>query len=842
MSLRQRTFVVVGLAILGLLVAVSLIVSSQVLGRFSAFETASVTRDAERARQVLKAELDNLDVLVSDWAEWDDAYEFVADANPEFVRSNLNVETFRALRAAFLAFVASDGRVVWGRRFDAAAGDLAPLPPDLEGHLRAGSPLVARSEASRTLVGIIMLHGSPVAIASRAILTSGARGPCRGAVIIARDLDRDTFRRLGAIVSLSIEARTVGDRLPDDFAAALAACSAGTPVAVRVLDASRVAGYALLRDLYGEPALVVRVDEPRTVYRDGMTAARYLVGLLVGSVLFFAVLIVVGLERTVLARLGRLSADLNAIAGSGDPSGRVAVDSDDELSRLARDINSSLGAVELAGQALRDSEERYRRLVELSPDGILIHSGGTVVFSNRRMAEILGYASPDALVGRTVIELVHEDYRGLVKERIARVTGGLTEVPTVEEKLLRADGSAVAVEVAAIPFGSPAQPTVQVVVRDISARKHLEAQVRHAQKLEAIGQLAGGLAHDFNNLLQAILGGLEVLRVRGAAHESFDDAIAELETHVGRGAALARQLLLFSRREVTKAERLDLNRVIEHALGLLQRVVRESIKVQTDLAPQPLPIIADRGQIEQVIVNLAMNASDAMPEGGVLKVGSGGDAEGVWLEVTDTGVGMAEDVQARIFEPFFTTKDLSKGTGLGLAVVHGIVTQHRGRVDVRSAVGKGTTFRVTLPGALSASPEALAAPASRERQLPGGGGERILVVEDEDGARESLLEMLTLLGYRAIGVDSGEEAGIIPAEPGFDVLLTDLVLPGIHGFDLAAGLKARWPSLRVIVMSGYDQDEALHGVVRAGAIRFLQKPFDLSTLAREIQAALRDDA
>ena len=843
MSLRQRALVVVGLAILGLLVAVSLIVGTQVLGRFTELERVSVSRDADRARRGLEAELDNLNVLVSDWGEWDDAYAFIVDANPQFVRSNLSVETFGLLRASIFVFVDTSGHVVWGRQLGRTGDVLLPLPAELGEHLRPGSPLVARTEADRSLLGVVMLHDGPIVVASRAILTSEARGPSRGAVIIGRRLDRDSIQRLGATLSMSIEAHAVGDRLPADFIEALATLSAGQPVAVRVLSPSQVAGYALVRDIYGRPALVVRVDEPRTAHRVGVTVGRYLVGTLAAAVLFFAFLLVVGLERTVLARMARLSANLSTIAGSGDPSGRVVVGGNDELSRLARDINTSLVSVERTGQALRDSEERYRRLVELSPDGIVIHTGGKIVFANRRMAEILGYPDAGALIGRDVMDLVHEDYRKAVRERISRVLSAGSEAPLIEEKLVRGDGSSVDVEVTAIPFGFSGQPAVQVVTRDISARKHLEAQVRHAQKLEAIGQLAGGLAHDFNNLLQAILGGLEVLRVRGASHERHGEAVAELESHVRRGAALARQLLLFSQREVTKREPLDLNAVVEHANRLLHRVVRENITIRTELAPEPLVITADRGQAEQVIVNLAMNASDAMPDGGVLTVRSGrGAGNTVWLEVADTGTGISEDVRARIFEPFFTTKAIGKGTGLGLAVVHGIVTGNGGTIEVTSIPGEGSCFRVSLPQQASPAEEPAPSPSLRGGDLPAGHGERVLLVEDEPAARESLLEMLVLLGYRAIGVDSGEEAGLLPAEPGFDVLLTDLMLPGVHGVDLAVGLKERWPALKVIVMSGYAEDEALHSGVGAGNMRFLQKPFGLASLARELYSALHGDA
>jgi PAS domain S-box-containing protein len=842
MTLRRRALAVVGLAFLGLLAAVLVLVSREVVDRFAAFERTATSRNAERALRALSATLGHLDLVAGDWAQWDDAYAFVNEVNPEFIDSNLKAETFDSLDASLIVFLGRDGRMVWGSGVDRERGTLAPLPDDLAEHLRPGSSLLAVSEADRSRAGVLVLRDGAVAVACRAILTSAAVGPIRGVFLLGRPLGGPEFAAIGRTIDLPLEGRAVAQPLPPDFAAALPRITGGTPVTAQVLGPSRVAGYALVRDVYGKAALILRTEEPRAVYRDGVTVARYLVGIVLVTVLLFAALIVVGLERTVLARLERLSSSLAEISRSGDPAGRVAVEGGDELARLARDINLSLGAVEGADQALRESEERYRRLVEMSPDGIMIHCDGTIVFANRRLAEMLGFRSAEELEGREVLGLVHEDSRDVVAAHNRELSVRSDIAPQLEVKGLRRDGAAVEVEVTSILHSYGGRPAVQAVVRDISARKHLEAQVRHAQKLEAIGQLAGGLAHDFNNLLQAILGGLEVLRLRGAGPGRADNAVTELEAHVRRGAALARQLLLFSQREVTKIERLDLNAVIESACGLLRRVVRESIRIRTELAPAPLVVNADRGQLEQVIVNLAMNASDAMPEGGELRLRSGNAAPTVWFEVTDTGAGMTDDVQARIFEPFFTTKERGKGTGLGLAVVHGIVSHHGGEIGVHSEIGHGTTFRVALPRAPHAArqPDLLPTPGGRRVRV--GDGERILVVEDEDGARESLLEMLRLLGYDAEGVASGEEAGLLPAEPGFDILLTDVILPGVHGVELATGLKERWPSLRVVVMSGYSEDAAIEAGVDRGTMRYLQKPFGLASLAGEIEAALRDGA
>jgi two-component system cell cycle sensor histidine kinase/response regulator CckA len=494
-----------------------------------------------------------------------------------------------------------------------------------------------------------------------------------------------------------------------------------------------------------------------------------------------------------------------------------------------------------AEQALRESEERYRRLVELSPDGIAIHQDGVLVFCNETGAKLLGYGSSQEAIGQPVLSFVHPSSRELVIGRMRAALGAGKPQPPVQERFVRADGSPLDVEVASIPFLLDGRPAVQVVIRDISRRLELEEHVRQMQRMDAIGRLAGGVAHDFNNLLQAMLSTAEALRVRGSSTVALGETVAELEGHVRRGAALTRQLLLFARREVGKPERLDLNDVVVEAAKLLRRLVRENIRLVLSPANDVLPVDADHGQLEQVLVNLVVNGSDAMPDGGelVIRTGDLGERE-VWLEVSDTGVGIPEEVRGRIFEPFFTTKTSERGTGLGLAVVHGIVTQHGGRVEVASELGRGSTFRVLLQRA-TAGGEPKATGVEEASAPAAGSGERVLVVEDEDAARNALTEILELLGYRALAAASGEEAEAAASAAPFDVLLTDFVLPGIDGGELARRLSATQPGLRVILMSGYAENESVRRGVSAGTVRFLQKPFDVDTLARAMRAAIEEN-
>ncbi len=452
---------------------------------------------------------------------------------------------------------------------------------------------------------------------------------------------------------------------------------------------------------------------------------------------------------------------------------------------------------------------------------------------NPRACELYGL-SRDELVGKSLKMLTVDAPRNERQIAELRKTGVYRNFESVH---LRRGGSTFPVLINSTLIALEGRKVVLSLTRDITERKQLEEQLRQSQKMEAVGQLAGGVAHDFNNLLQAMLSLTQMHVEHLADPERLKADAAELEQLVKRGAALTRQLLLFSRRETARPERLDLNEVVREGLTLLRRLLKANIAIETRLAEGQLPVEVDRGQLGQVLVNLAVNAADVMPAGGHLAIATGSESGAVWMKVTDTGGGIPVAIRDHIFEPFFTTKARGKGTGLGLSVVHGIVTQHGGTVTFAIREGQGTAFVVTLPRAGSGESPAVEI-AERDGASPRGHGELVLVVEDEESARQALAEILTVLGYTVIAAGSGEEAERLAPEMPFDVLLTDLMLPGVSGSTLAADLQARWPDLRVVLMSGYAEDDAIRLGSRTGAVRFLQKPFDMETLARELRAAL----
>ncbi len=390
------------------------------------------------------------------------------------------------------------------------------------------------------------------------------------------------------------------------------------------------------------------------------------------------------------------------------------------------------------------------------------------------------------------------------------------------------------------------------IARDVTERRQLEEQLLQSRKMEAIGRLAGGVAHDFNNLLTTILGYGGILLDQLDSDDPRRPDVEEIQRAGERAASLTQQLLAFSRKQVFEPALLDLNAVVSNASKMLRRLIGEDVGFVTSLEPDLGAVRADRSQIEQVLVNLAVNARDAMPAGGELRIetrnserraGVNAAAAGepaVHLSVSDSGSGIDAETRRRIFEPFFTTKELGKGTGLGLATVYGIVTQSGGEIWVESEVGSGTTFHVSLPRVAGLAPQAERSVASS----PVGGSETLLLVEDEEAVRRLLSRQLEALGYHVLSAGSAEEATRVWERNRHRVrlLVTDVIMPGRSGPQLASDLLVSAPELKVLYVSGYTNSSIAERGVLAPGTEFLQKPFEADALARKIRQVLDGEA
>ena len=503
-------------------------------------------------------------------------------------------------------------------------------------------------------------------------------------------------------------------------------------------------------------------------------------------------------------------------------------------------------------EALRTAEERTRFALQNAHVGIwdLDYTSGVLQWSD--VMETQYGLSPGTFGGtfEAFVERIHPEDRASVLDIVGNgmKTGAdfsvlhRTTRPDGAVRWLRGSGRIV--------LDEGGQPLRAIgISQDVTERRTLEAQFQQAQKMEAVGRLAGGVAHDFNNLLTVILGLCGLLLEDASPDDPRIGDIAEIQEAGTRAANLTRQLLAFSRKQIIEPTFLDLNVILADMRPMLGRLIREDVKVVFSGRPGLALVEADRSQVEQVVANLAVNAQDAMPQGGTLTIETANveldedyaaahfavkPGPYVVLTVTDSGTGMTPEVLGHLFEPFFTTKEVGKGTGLGLATVHGIVTRSGGSVNVYTEVGRGTSFKVYFP---QAAGEAAAAQPAAPVQLCGG-TERVLVVEDADGLRSLTRRLLERQGYTVAVAANAEEALRLFEETPCDVLLTDVVMPGSSGPELAMQLIALRPGLEVIYMSGYT-DEAIvrHGVLKPG-IAFLHKPFTADALGRKIREVL----
>jgi two-component system cell cycle sensor histidine kinase/response regulator CckA len=520
-----------------------------------------------------------------------------------------------------------------------------------------------------------------------------------------------------------------------------------------------------------------------------------------------------------------------------------------QLARSALALNSFLIVLGLTGlvlvgleearrqsaTGLSEAEDRHRSIIDKLPLVTYLRSLVDLtippLFQSSQTVALLGYPMQRWFdEPRFASQLIHPDDREINAELNER---SLTEDVQGEYRMIRADGRIVWVldHMTLVRDADGLAVAQQGFVVDISERKALEEQLGQAQRLEALGLLAGGIAHDFNNLLTAISGytGL-ALEHGGKENDLLRRDLREVRTATARAADLTRQLLAFGRRQVFARTVVDLNSVVLEAHSLLNRVIGEKVSVVTRLDPALTRVYADEGQLGQVLVNLALNARDAMPDGGTLTIGTANVGADAVITIADTGHGMDEQTRARIFEPFFSTKGVGEGTGLGLAMVHGIIQQTGGTISVESVLGAGAEFRVVLPGTLDEPEEAVAA---MEEGSPRG-SETILLVEDEDIVRRLVAEMLEGQGYRVV-VAIGPIEALDVTEP-FDLLFTDVVMPSMSGPELASQLIVLRPGIGVLFTSGYSAAAVTDRSTLIGDL--LEKPFTIEQLARKVREAL----
>jgi PAS domain S-box-containing protein len=848
-SLRGKTLLIILITVFALVGGLYRLARVVLLSGYSTLEADFARQDIDRASSALENEIATLSHTNRDYASWDETYRFVQGKNQKLPWGQFPLSELPQVKVNFVVIVSNAGNDVFSQVYDLERHKQALLPAGLAGYLVPGKLLPAGGKPWQGASGILMLPSGPYVVDSRPVLTSKSQGPVMGTMIMGRALDEQAIQRLARMTHLSI------DLIPIDTPAEQARYESTTgrlirPNRVDVQDEGRnsVAACEEVTDINDNPALILRVRLPRDIYHQGQTTlVQFLLLLLAAGFTFGAVTLYL-LERTALSRVANLSQRVTEIGVSGDLSARVEVSGRDELAFLGDAINGMLEDLQRAEIERDHGRARLGMIIEKMPAVLWTTDKDLRLTSSVGAGlENLGLR-PNQVVGITV-----QDY----------FRNHNPEFPPIAAHIKALAGAPVSYEMdwEKRTFESHVQPLRDLegvisgvigIGLDITERKNLADQLRQSQKMQAIGQLAGGVAHDFNNLLMVVKGQVEILLNRIPANSTLRNNVEQVDKAADRASGLTRQLLAFSRMQVLQPRVLDLNEVVGGMTKMFSRVIGENIEMTFVPGASLGRVKADPGQIEQVLLNLVVNARDAMPDGGRLTIETSNihlDSDygakhhniepGAWvmLTVSDTGCGIDAQTQMRIFEPFFTTKEKGKGTGLGLATVYGVVKQSGGYIYVYSEVGQGTTFKIYLPEVMADVdkdvPEKTSVPAPR-------GTETVLFVEDEESVRELVTEYLTAAGYNVLVASDGAQGlKTAAAHKGtIGILVTDVVMPKISGRELASRLAAERPNMKVLFISGYTDDSIFRHGVLEGGVAYLQKPFNLKAIAQKIREVL----
>lgn len=792
--------------------------------RFESLEAHHAFEETTRVNALIQLRTSTLRRILWDYAYWSDTADFFRRREPNFLGKNFSPVS--------MASLGLDG--VW--LIDTSGLLIGHCGPDISDPIpvtgRAGDPVVTTftdaglltepDDLSHTPAKFLMLEGRPALAAAAPVRESDRSGPTLGWVVFVQWLDGNWLHTLHQALQLRIQLdwpdgqATVGSIAPDFQ--------------------PRHATLPLSEEIR------LRLGWPATFIREGFQTTQEL-GIALGILGLVALVYLVLLFRTVIfSRLGRLTEALEHLSPEELFSDKPLVHGHDEIAQLGAVLKGTMRRLVESEHTLALRDAKHEAVLEQLPEGIFLlqREGWFFLEVNPACARLfnrpitaLGPSNslPDCFA-RTVPPWAEVESQFLSKGSV-----------TLQAWVPLQEGAERKLEINLARVTVGPDNLICGVVEDLTERDRLQEAVRRAEMAETVGALAGGVAHDFNNLLTVIVGGIEMLREDEKLSPEGLEAVEAMDQAARSASDLTRKLLFYGRRSSIQLESVEVPRLLASLRNVLRRIVPENIDLEISIEDNLPPILADARSIEQVILNLVLNARDAMPSGGRLSLQvaarDDGDKPRVCFSVSDTGCGIPPEVQVRMFEPFFTTKESGKGSGLGLSMVDGIVRQHGGEIRVESVEGRGTTFHILLP----VSAEALPIPEQPQPATHQGGSASILLVEDESGIRSLLATMLKRNGFQCTSVANGREAidwfQKTSSRP--DVLVSDVIMPGdISGYDLAAYLIAHHPEIKIIMISGYNQEmfgqsENVAQNWDPAQFRFLEKPFRAQTLIEEIR-------
>ena len=723
MTIRNKTLVAIIITFIMLIVILYIVLGSVFQQGFIRLEEKDTHNNVKRVINILSREINTLNTFNWDWSSWDDTYTFIEDSNEEYIKSNLMDQTFIGARLNLILFINSSNQVVFGKAFDLEEEEEIPIPEDLLKHLLPDSLLTTHSNTDSSVKGIILLSKHPIFITSRSILTSDNEGPIRGALIMGRYLESTEIEHLAQISNLSVNVQKFNDsQSPLDFQKAFSILSEEEPIFIQPLNNELIAGYILIKDIYGEPILVLRANMPRDIYRQSQITRRYFIFSILAIGMIFSLLVLLFLERLVLFPINRVNKYLDIVTSTKDLSFRIPLKRKDEISKLSNTINFMLEKLEESRKELWNSRELYKNLFENIP-GVFYRADreGNILMINPEGAKSFGYNSSEDILGKEISQHLYfapEERKKYLKE-LENNKGNLKDF---EITLKKKDGSPLVISDTSHYYydkeGNIAG--VEGVFVDITERKQMEEKLRRfseelelkveertkelkeaqdqliqSEKLSIIGELAMGVAHEVRNPLAII--SLITQHLEGKCADDYQiKKLQTIQKNINRIDKIVHGLLDFSHPPRSNFAYHNVNEILDR-LSILENLPSENIKIIKKYETKLPRAWFNPDRLEQVFLNLMSNAMRAMKNGGELYITTSFDStrKGIIIKFEDTGAGISEGNLKKIFNPFFTT--YQEGTGLGLSICQNIINEHKGNISVESKLGKGTAFTIFLP-------------------------------------------------------------------------------------------------------------------------------------------------
>ena len=861
MKVRTKAFVIISLTFAVLITLCLSFFQLVTYKRFLAIEENLFTTAVDRTRNSLLKELEEVGKIAGDWGSWDETYDFVLDRNIDYITGNLNFESLETLDMDTMVFLGPSGTIRFSKTYDLKDRQETMLPEVFSRTFESRDFHAWLEDGSDQHRGFLRDdRGAVFMFAAVPILDSAEELPARGTYIVGRFFDPYHVQGLGRVLEVPIRLVDLGSGGGSaELSGSATALLEEEGTLVRNVSRNLAQGYVLLRDIFHTPVAALMIDLDRSISRQGHQAVLHAAAFLIITSLVFLGVVLLLLDKTILRRLNDIIRQVRSITLDKDVSTRVPVTGRDELATLGNNLNAMLAALE-EEQRKRKTAEAQRVMLttaieQLEEDVVLMDPEGGIVYANpafsNRASSIRGTEAGPV----TNVEDLFDDPR-----QAEQATRTLASGSSWNERCRRkrADGERVILDVMIAPVTDQAGNIVNTVCirRDITEKVEIDKRLQLSRKMEALGSLAGGIAHDFNNILTSISGFTQLIGFDVARDSRSHTYLDQILLGVKRAKELIDQILTYSahKDDPESAVPVRLSVIVDEALNLAKVSLPRNIVLHREIAEDVHPVRADSGQLHQIVINLCTNAGHAMKDGGgelrvIVRSATpedyatyhlSPDIPGyVCLQVGDSGTGMSRDVRERIFDPFFTTKDPGEGTGLGLPVVHSIVTRMGGIIHVASEPGKGSLFSLFFPEMTDEAIE------MNEHVLENvEGKERILFVDDEEDVVYVAREMLEILGYDVTATtDSRQAWQYFKDNPeGYDIVVTDLSMQNLDGKELAERIFSVTDNVPVLLCSGYMPSLDSEKIVDKDLVMVLKKPYTSQELTRAMQHLLRSQS